>query len=284
MSHIKPPSCTACGSAIPATARFCPGCGRPVDDETGTTVSAELPPDETGEVPISYTVAEPRYFGVPPAVVAGAIAVVALALAVVLFVTGHWPFALILLGIAVLCFAVFLEVARRKPDHAAARVSAAAVSHARERAAAALESLAARSRAGTETLRLRRRLGLLQAYRRDLLTAFGEAVYRGDEAAAEQLRAELGGADAQARDLEQELAAVVAATRERIESAQLAVQQTQMIELPEPYPPPDEGTPPQPAPVPEPYPGPEIVPPTPDPVPTPGPEPTRPTPTPPPEN
>jgi hypothetical protein len=130
---------------------------------------------------------------------------------------------------------------------------------------------------GTETLRLRRQLGRLQAYRRDLLTAFGDAVYRGDEAAAARLRVELGGVDVQTRDLEQELHRLVVATRERIASARLAAQPT-MVEVPEPYPPPDEGTPPQPVPVPEPYPGPEIVPPTPDPVPTPGPEPTTPEP------
>jgi hypothetical protein len=271
-------SCAACGSEIPPTARFCPGCGRPVDGETGTTVRAELPPDETGQVPVAYAVSEPRYFGLTPALAAASVAVVALAIALVLFATGRWPFALILLGVAVLCFAVFLEVARRKPDSSVSQASARAVWRMRERSAAKLEALAARGRAGTETLLLRRRLAQAHANRRELLTAFGDAVYRGDDAAAERFRADLGAVDAHVHALEHELTAVVVGTRERIAAAQLAVQPTEMVEVPEPYPPPDEGTPPQPVPVPEPYPGPEIVPPVPDPVPTPGPEPTTPAP------
>jgi hypothetical protein len=267
--------CTACGAAVPASASFCPGCGRPLDPDGGTTVRADLPPDETGAVPVSYAWAEPRWFGVTPALFTLVIAVAAAALAIVLLVTGHWPYGLILLGIGVLALAAFLEVARRKPDTTLAAASAGALVDARERAAAVLEAFAARSRAGRESAWIRSRLGHLNLRRRDLLTALGDAVYRGDEDAAATFRGELEGIDRQAAELEAALDAILIAARERIDSARLAVQQTEMVQIPEPYPPPDEGTPPAPAPVPEPSPPPdEATPPQPDPVPTPGPEPS----------
>jgi type IV secretory pathway TrbD component len=257
-------SCAGCGSPLPAAAHFCPGCGRPVDPDTGTTVQAEVPPDETGTVPVHYAAAEPRYFGIAPPLLLLAIVIGAFVVAVLLFASGHWPIALILVGIAILLLTAFLELARRRP----AALPTGALEGVRERAAAAVETLAVRGRAGTEAVRLRHRLGRLYAYRRDLLTAFGDAVYRGAD--SEQLRAQLEGVDREAQALEEELRRLVADTNERIEKARLAVQPTQMVEVPEPYPPPDEGNPPAPAPVPEPMPPPdEGTPPQPDPVPTP---------------
>ena len=114
----------------------------------------------------------------------------------------------------------------------------------------------------------------MHAHRRDLLTVFGDAAYRG--APTEGLRSELEAVDARAAELEGEVQRVAAEGRERIERARLAVQETQMVSVPEPYPPPDEGNPPTPAPIPEPLPPPdEGTPPQPDPVPTPGPEPDK---------
>jgi hypothetical protein len=272
MSAYEAPaaSCAGCGSPLPATARFCPGCGRPVDPDTGTTVRAELPPTETGPVPVSMAHAQPRWFGVTPPSLLLVLALGAAAAAVVLFALGRWPIALILVGATILLFTGFLEVARRKPDTAVTRVSADALDGMRARAASTFEAIAARGRAGREGARVRIELARLNAHRRELLTAFGDAVYRGVD--AEPFRAQLVELDAHAGRLEQELQHVLAASQQRIRMARLAVQETQMVSIPEPYPPPDEGTPPAPAPVPEPSPPPdEGTPPQPDPVPTPGP-------------
>jgi hypothetical protein len=269
-----PPSCAACGAAVPTTARFCPGCGRPVDPDTGTTVRAEVPPNETGPVPVSFGSVQPRLFGVTPPLLLLGLAVAALVVAIVLFATGHWPIALILVGVSILLLIGFLEIARRKPDAEVTRRSAEALDGVRARAASAFDALAARGRAGRETTRIRIELKRLNGHRRELLTAFGDAVYRGVD--AEGFRAQLDELDATTRRLEAELEQIVVATRQRIEKARLAVQQTEMVAIPEPYPPPDEGTPPAPAPVPEPSPPPdEGTPPQPDPVPTPGPGPAE---------
>jgi zinc ribbon protein len=57
-------SCENCGSALPEDSRFCPECGSRVGAGPGETAVEELPPDETGQVPVEYETARPRYFGV----------------------------------------------------------------------------------------------------------------------------------------------------------------------------------------------------------------------------
>lgn len=235
-----------------------------------------MPPSETGQVPISFTQAEPHWFGVTPPSLLLVLSVTALAVAIVLFATGGWPLGLILLGAGILLVAAFLEVARRKPDGAVTRRSAQTFDSFRARAGSTLELLAARGRSSRESARLRNELAYLQGQRRNLLTVFGDAVYRGDRS-ADAFRQDLAALDERAATLDRELHQLGAATRDRIEKARLAVQETQMV-VPEPYPPPDEGTPPAPAIIPEPSPPPdEATPPTPDPVPNPRPE-TDPTP------
>jgi len=107
-------SCANCGAELSKTSRYCPQCGHPAAaDETKVM---ELPTDETGPVPVEYAQVEPRYYGITPATLVLVLAGAALTLAIVLFALGHWPFALIALGVSVLLVLVFLEVARRKPD------------------------------------------------------------------------------------------------------------------------------------------------------------------------
>lgn len=256
------PACPGCGSPIPASARYCPGCGRPVDLEAATIVHEELPPLGAGE---------PHWYGIAPALSLLALMLAGFAAAAFLFVAGEWPYGLIAAGAAVLFGTAFLEVARRKPDTVVARRSVETVDDVRARAGSILEALAIRSRASRETALLRLELRRLYLRRRDLLTAFGDAVYRGAE--AEGLRRQLAELDDRARRLDEELHTLAVEARDRIEKTRLAVQETQMLQVPaavvqEPYPPPDEGSPPAPAIVPEPAPPPdEGTPPAPDPEP-----------------
>jgi hypothetical protein len=241
--------------------------------DSDTTVRAEVPPDETGPVPVEWTRAQPHYFGLTPPILLLALSAGASGATVALFVTGHWPLGLILLGVTILLLVLFAEVARRKPDTAVTRTSAAALDTLRARAAAAGEMLAARSRADREVRALRRELAFLAGSRQQLLLALGNAAYRGDDGAAADARRELEALDARAQELDARVREVVEEAQQRIGKARLEVQPTEMMDVvPEPYPPPDEGTPPAPAPVPEPYPPPdEGTPPAPEPVPEPGP-------------
>ena len=118
---------------------------------------------------------------------------------------------------------------------------------------------------------LRRELQRMSLLRAQLLFELGDAVYREDEQATETARGQVRELDELAARREAEMGAVVALAQERLRRRRLEVQRTEMVELPEepagpeegepmparipePYPPPDKGSPPQPAIIPEPSP------------------------------
>lgn len=245
--------CATCGTRLPKGSRYCPECGRPVGD--GDTKVEELPPDETGPVPVTLTHAERRYYGVTPTALAVGVGVTAIVAAIALFATGHWPIALVVLGVGVLLLLVSVETGAF-----------------RDRAGLAADSFATRGRATTRLLALRRELRRLAVARSRLLYELGAAVYRDDEQATAAVRRQLGELDEAWRRKEAEMHTITAEAQDRIHRRRLEVQPTEMVELPdepqapaegdpigpavipEPYPPPDEGNPPEPAVIPEPGP------------------------------
>lgn len=262
-------SCTSCDASLSPEARFCPACGQAIHDDE-STLRAPVPVEETGPVPVTIAHAQPRWFGLTPPLLALGVAVAAVCAAAALFAIGLWPGGLILLGVAALFFALFVEVARRKPDVVPVSIPTDAIAHVRERAGAAVEQIATRSRAAGELIRLRRQYAALHERRRELLADLGAAVHDEDGLRVDVVRTEVDAVDDHLRALAAAMEDVARSANERIENARLAVQETQMVEVPEPYPPPNEGDPPQPAIVPEPSPPPdEVTPPEADPVPTP---------------
>jgi hypothetical protein len=237
----------------------------------------DVPPEETGPVPVDVSPAVPRLYGAVPAAATLALGVAALAAAATLFALGRWPYGLILLGVAVLLLLLALEAARRGREHARPD----AVEATRARVGVAFESLALRGQAARRLLALRRELQRLHAERLRLLVALGEAVYGGADRDAEAATSRIRELDRVAAERRREMDAVIDAAHRRIDSAHLAVQPTVLAEqpspvtpeparIPEPYPPPDEADPPQPAVIPEP--GPAIIPePGPAVIPEPGP-------------
>jgi hypothetical protein len=144
----------------------------------------------------------------------------------------------------------------------------------RARAASTLDVLATRKRAAGEVVRLRQELLAIGQERRERLVALGEAAYAEDAVAVGAGRSAVAALDEREGRVNAELEQVLQDARGRVERARLEVQETQMIQPTEPYPPPDEGTPPTPEPVPEPYPPPdEGTPPRPPDIPEPGPDP-----------
>lgn len=238
----------------------------------------DVPPDETGPVPVNVSRVEPRYYGVTPATLALLVATAALTLAIVFFATGRWPLALILLGLSVLLLLLFVEVVRRRPQGAVARSSAEILDAFRAHAGAAADSLATRGRAARQLIALRRELQRMAAFRNHLLYELGDAVYRGDEDATETARARIEELDSLAAQREAQMQQVIDMAERRLEQRRLEIQPTVVAEqpdqpstpapgegnppeparIPEPYPPPDEATPPQPAIIPEP--GPAVIP------------------------
>jgi hypothetical protein len=237
-----------------------------------------VPRHETTEAPAVFDVAMPRYFGITPPMLLFALAAAALATAIVLAVLAHWLIAIVLAFVCLLLLVAFVAVAQRKPDGEIARRSARTFTRVRERAGWTVESLALRSAAGRELTRLRREAFEAQARREALLRSLGAAVYDGDAEATQKLTDELRTVDHELHELEARMHAIAEETRERIERGRSSVEPTlieppQPPSIPEPSPPPDEGTPPQPPVIPEPSPPPdEGSPPQPAPVPEPGPQ------------
>jgi hypothetical protein len=260
-------ACPSCGVDLPPNARFCPACGVTLDDPSSSTVRAEVPPDETGRVPVHLQRTEPRWFGVtPPHLLLGVAAGVCV-VAIVLFATGRWPYGLILLGIGALLVAAFLEAARRRPSSNLTRKT----TDARERAHSLFETYRVRSAAASEARRVQSTLLLLESERRAALLELGSAAHARNSTAEADVRGRLDELDRREAELRSRLDSSLREAEERIHKARLPVEKTMMVLPSEPFPPPDEGTPPQPAVVPEPYPPPdEGTPPQPAQVPEPG--------------
>jgi len=225
-------------------------------DQADQTRRVQLPPEETGPVPVSLAHAEPRWFGVPPPLLLLGVAVLSFAIALALFAVGSWPFGLILLGLTAFLAAGFLELPRRRPAWTFTRASSQAASGARSWASSRFELVRARSGALAEAQRVRGARAVIEAERRAARLRLGEALQSEDEEAAEAARQRLAELDRAEAALQPRLEERLAVADERIRRARMSVERT-MVVRPEPYPPPDEGDPPTPAPVPEPYPPPE---------------------------
>jgi len=269
-------SCSNCGSRLPKRSRFCPECGTRVGAGPGETAVQELPPEETGPVPVELNVAAPRFFGVTPPAAVLALGAASLALAILLLVNGHVIVGGALLGVAIVLAFFFVGLARRLPDAPVSRLSTGAVEALRARAGFAVEALSAHSGARIELFRLRRELAELLAERAESARALGEAVYADDEEGSESTRSRMAELDGLVSAKEEEMEQTAAGAMERIRRAQLQVQPTQ-VETPQPVPEPfPEPSPaPQPVPIPEPMPEPS-EPPGPTIVPEPGPVPSPP--------
>jgi hypothetical protein len=275
---VPPADCGNCGARVPEGGRFCPECGVRTSVANDITAVEEIPPDETGRVPVHHVSASPRYFGVAPPLALFGLAAAALVAAIVVFVAGSAIAGALLLAAAVLFSVLFVGASKRLPENAVARVGRRAVAGVRDRTGFAVEAVSVHSSARMELFRLRRELSELAAQRAEAARALGEAVYGGAEHDVEVGSKRMSELDQALADTEKEMARVTAAANERMQRAQLQVQPTEVVEppdVPEPMPAPSE--PPQPVTVPEPSPVPS-EPPMPVPSPEPAPEPSPPQP------
>ena len=247
------------------SARFCSTCG--------TAVEAAGPPLETVPGPLVHGRVEARWLGMPARFALLCLGFAGFGAAIGLFARGSWAWGAVALLIAAILLAGLWEATRRagEGDPWTARSSRLA-SDGRAHAATTAEVWRTRLDASVTRWRTRSRLDQIEIDRKPALQSLGEAVWRDDAGAEQEARRRLEGLAEDRRRAEEELAERLAGAEERIRRARLPIQDTQMVtpnEPSAPYPPPDEGNPPEPAQVPEPYPPPdEGTPPVP--VPDPG--------------
>ncbi|MGH3022066.1 MAG: hypothetical protein ACRDNI_00285 [Gaiellaceae bacterium] len=242
--------CANCHANVPGESRFCPECGRPL---------VEAPTEETASVRRLW----PPEWGL-------LVVVLLTAAGIVLLGAQAW-----LWGILLLLLAGGVYLVQRFTEKRASRI---VMGNVRSRIAAHRELVSARSRGQIDLFRLRRELAELQAERSRGFNELGRVGYERDRAGVQAARAHLDDVTARIAAKEVELEAHLHEMRSRVRAVQAQAAPTEKLEappepprIPEPYPPPDEGTPPGPAPVPErsPEPVPE---PSPEPVPEPSPE------------
>ena len=220
----QPANCANCSAPLPKGARFCAACGTAV--QSGDTVRADVPPNETGPVPVTVTHATPHWFGLAPPTVLFALAIVLLVVAVALLVIGSWVAGLVLLGLALLFGAGFLEAGRRKPDAPIVTASVGAVDSARARAGYTARAFLTRSSARREIVRRRGEAMRLQGERDRLLGQLGAAVYAGTDGEAE--REAIVALDDRIAGLEREASEIAASAQEQVQAARRQVQPTEI--------------------------------------------------------
>jgi hypothetical protein len=197
-----------------------------VTHDDDVTQAQPLPPHETTASPVEVSVATPRYFGITPPTLLFGIATATLAIAITLAILAHWVAALLLAGLVLVQLALFLGLARRKPDTAVAKVSVRTIDRARDRAAYLVRATTVRTEAGRRLTRLRHELLELDRRRERELRELGAAVYAGDDDAAERVRVALTVIDDDQRAKEDEMKAIDEATREHLERGRLHIQST----------------------------------------------------------
>ena len=133
---------------------------------------------------------------------------------------------LLVLGLALLFVAGFLEAGRRKPDTPIVKASVSAVDSAWSRAGVTARTYATKSSARREIARRRAEALRLASERDGLYRSLGEAVYAGRDAGAE--RAAIAGLDARIEALEREAAEIASHAAERVQAAELEVQPTEV--------------------------------------------------------
>ena len=193
------------------------------DDDTQ---AFKVPPP--AETPPSWERVEPRYFGLTPHMLAAFLAAVLFGAGLVLLIDGSLAIGLLLLVAAALLAALFAEQARRRRSSSLDRIAAAAVDQTRALAGFTGASVRAWTHAGREVTRLRLEASRCARKRSQLQYAFGGAVYAGNDAEAERLRAEMQEADDRIEECVKEAHAVVERARSRTSREKLAVSRTEV--------------------------------------------------------
>ncbi len=229
-------TCSNCRALLPETARFCPECGFRNGMEA------------YGATPV-------RTFNVLPQSTLLGLAAVVIVVGVVLLALQHWTLAAVLLAFGAVLAAMYAA------SLGGSTASGQSLAKLRSRGRAVVEAVSAQAEARRGQVALRHELEQLYGRRGSWLRDLGLAVYGDDAAGIERGKSAIRELDEQIAAKEEQMTQIAVQAQERVQQVRAESRPTELLEppvpVPEPYPPPDEGTPPMPAPVPEPYPPPD---------------------------
>jgi hypothetical protein len=189
------------------------------------TERIDLPAEES---PAVYRIAEPRYLGVTPRVLAAALAVAAAVAGLALVALGGAVAGALLLVAALLLAAAFGALAHGRNETAFDRRATAAVDRTLELAGFTRSALGVWGGAGRRAAQLRLELRGLTRARGRLQYELGGAVYEHDAARVVELSDQLRETDARLRACSRELQSLVPQARQRIRREQGAVATTEI--------------------------------------------------------
>jgi zinc-ribbon domain len=214
-------ACPSCGAELPEAARFCPACGTPVPEPEPTPPEPPAPAEPEPDPEPKPADPEAGRSGAVPPFALLVLGFAALGASVGLFAAGRWPYALILLGVAILAFAVLLEPTIHRSGSADRNRPTRTTTPARSRFSAAREIRRARSDEAAEGRRVQAELALLESERGSAVRTLGEAVAAGDESAEQAARALIRGLDERKEALELAWRERLDETAERIHRARV---------------------------------------------------------------
>ena len=216
-------SCPSCGKALSRDARFCQACGtRLAQDETLELPVEPVIPDAAvgvaaAETPPTVHQLYRRPFGFHPVPLLGAMAALSLVIAIVLLAAGSLAGGLILVGLAVALFVMFLAAVGREPDAPAAQLTLRVADRSGSQARLAAVSARAWARAGLELLRIRTHQYRLRSELQHHLKPLGQAVHQDDQQRAEALKQQAAELEQKLSESERQASALIRSARKQIE-------------------------------------------------------------------
>lgn len=180
--------------------------------------------------PPTYERMEPRYFGVAPHLLAGAVGGMALLAGVLLLVSGSVAVGVLSVVLGLLLAALYVEQARHRRASAVDRAAVAAIHGSLAFAGFTGATAGVWAGAGRDATRLRIEARRLARRRAKLQFQLGGAVYADDEQRVSELRAELSAVDIELQRCADGARAAIERARRRTQEERRAVASTQIQE------------------------------------------------------
>jgi hypothetical protein len=192
-------------------------------DDTDEFKVPDIPP-----TPPSYERVEPRYFGVTPHVLVGAIGAAALLAGVALLAGGNAAVGALLVVAGLFLGALFAEQARRRRESSLDRAAAFAIDRSLAVAGFTRVTVVSWTSAGRRAAMLRLEAMRLARERSHVQYELGGAVHTGDESRAAELRARMQELDAEIERRGRDAADAIATAHRKTRAERRAVAATQV--------------------------------------------------------